>query len=85
MASAANNPMIVGIDVGTSKVVALVGQVTADGELDIVGVGMKPSRGMKKGVVVNIEQTIQSIQGAVAEAELPVSEPTPRVASGTSA
>lgn len=70
MASSANNPMIVGIDVGTSKVVALVGQVTADGELDIVGVGMKPSRGMKKGVVVNIEQTIQSIQGAVAEAEL---------------
>ena len=70
MASSANNPMIVGIDVGTSKVVALVGQVTADGELDIVGVGMKPSRGMKKGVVVNIEQTIQSIKGAVAEAEL---------------
>jgi cell division protein FtsA len=70
MASAANNPMIVGIDVGTSKVVALVGQITADGELDIVGVGMRPSRGMKKGVVVNIEQTIQSIQGAVGEAQL---------------
>jgi cell division protein FtsA len=62
--------MIVGIDVGTSKVVVLVGQVNAEGALEIVGVGMKPSRGMKKGVVVNIEQTVQSIQGAVAEAEL---------------
>lgn len=70
MAGASNNPMIVGIDVGTSKVVVLVGQINADGDLEIVGVGMKPSRGMKKGVVVNIEQTVQSIQGAVAEAEL---------------
>ena len=70
MASATNNPMIVGIDIGTSKVVALVGQVNAEGALEIVGVGMKPARGMKKGVVVNIEQTVQSIQGAVQEAEL---------------
>lgn len=70
MASATNTPMIVGIDVGTAKVVALVGQITADGALDIVGVGMKPTRGMKKGVVVNIDQTVQSIQSAVAEAEL---------------
>lgn len=70
MASPTNNPMIVGIDVGTAKVVALVGQINAEGALEIVGVGMKPSRGMKKGVVVNIEQTVQSIQGAVAEAEL---------------
>ncbi|MFN3587516.1 MAG: cell division protein FtsA [Moraxellaceae bacterium] len=70
MAGASNNPMIVGIDVGTAKVVVLVGQINADGDLEIVGVGMKPSRGMKKGVVVNIEQTVQSIQGAVAEAEL---------------
>jgi cell division protein FtsA len=70
MANATNNPMIVGVDVGTSKVVALVGQVNAEGSLEIVGVGMKPSRGMKKGVVVNIEQTVQAIQSAVAEAEL---------------
>jgi cell division protein FtsA len=70
MASAQNNPMIVGIDIGTSKVVALVGQVNAEGALEIVGVGMKPARGMKKGVVVNIEQTVASIQGAVQEAEL---------------
>ncbi len=70
MASATNIPMIVGIDVGTAKVVALVGQINAEGALEIVGVGMKPARGMKKGVVVNIDQTVQSIQGAVAEAEL---------------
>lgn len=70
MANPTNNPMIVGIDVGTAKVVALVGQINAEGALEIVGVGMKPSRGMKKGAVVNIEQTVQSIQGAVAEAEL---------------
>lgn len=70
MAGAIQQPMIVGIDVGTAKVVALVGQLNAEGALEIVGVGMKPSRGMKKGVVVNIEQTVQSIQGAVAEAEL---------------
>jgi cell division protein FtsA len=62
--------MIVGLDIGTAKVVALVGQLNAEGALEIVGVGMKPARGMKKGVVVNIEQTVQSIQGAVAEAEL---------------
>ncbi len=70
MASTANNPMIVGLDVGTSKVVALVGQINAEGALEIVGVGMKPARGMKKGVVVNIDQTVQAIQSAVAEAEL---------------
>ena len=70
MASATQQPMIVGIDIGTAKVVALVGQINAEGQLEIVGVGMKPSRGMKKGMVVNIEQTVQSIQGAVGEAEL---------------
>ncbi|HET8731555.1 MAG TPA: cell division protein FtsA, partial [Moraxellaceae bacterium] len=70
MASATNNPMIVGIDIGTSKVVALVGQINAEGALEIVGVGIKTAKGMKKGVVVNIDQTVQSIQGAVQEAEL---------------
>lgn len=62
--------MIVGLDIGTSKVVAIVGEINNDGLLEIVGVGSRPSRGMKKGVVVNIEQTVQSIQGAIAEAEL---------------
>jgi cell division protein FtsA len=62
--------MIVGLDIGTSKVVAIVGEVTADGQLNIVGIGSHPSRGLKKGVVVNIESTVQSIQRAVEEAEL---------------
>ena len=62
--------MLVGLDIGTSKVVAIVGEVTADGGVEIVGLGSHPSRGMKKGVVVNIESTVQSIQRAVEEAEL---------------
>lgn len=62
--------MIVGLDIGTSKVVAIVGSITDEGEIEIVGIGSHPSRGMKKGVVVNIESTVQSIQRAIEEAEL---------------
>ena len=62
--------LIVGLDVGTSKVVAIVGEILADGAIEIVGIGSHPSRGLKRGVVVNIESTVQSIQRAVAEAEL---------------
>ena len=61
---------IVGLDIGTSKVVAIVGEVNDEGELEVIGVGRHPSRGLKKGVVVNIESTVQSIQRAVEEAEL---------------
>ncbi len=70
MASAHTDRMIVGLDIGTSKVVAIVGSINDDGVLEIVGIGSHPSRGMKKGVVVNIESTVQSIQRAVEEAEL---------------
>lgn len=63
--------LIVGLDIGTSKVVAIVGEISEDGEeVEIIGIGQHPSRGMKKGVVVNIESTIQSIQRAIEEAEL---------------
>jgi len=62
--------LIVGLDIGTSKVVAIVGEVKADGEIEVIGIGSHPSRGLKKGVVVNIESTVQSIQRAVEEAEL---------------
>jgi cell division protein FtsA len=62
--------MIVGLDIGTSKVVALVGELCDDDEIEIIGIGTHPSRGLKKGVVVNIESTVQSIQRAVEEAEL---------------
>ncbi len=62
--------LIVGLDVGTSKIAAIVGEVNAGGEVEIVGFGSHPSRGLKKGVVVNIEATVQSIKRAVEEAEL---------------
>lgn len=61
---------IVGLDIGTSKVVALVGDVDADGNLEIIGIGTHKSTGLRKGVVVNIESTVQSIQRAIEEAEL---------------
>ncbi len=70
MAKRDDDKLIVGLDIGTSKVLAIVGEVSPTGEVEIVGVGHHPSRGMKKGVVVNIESTVQSIQRAVEEAEL---------------
>jgi cell division protein FtsA len=61
--------LIVGLDIGTSKVVAIVGEISGD-EIEIIGLGSSRSRGLKKGVVVNIESTVHSIQRAVEEAEL---------------
>ncbi len=62
--------LIVGLDIGTSKVVAIVGEIGPDGQIEIIGLGSSRSRGLKKGVVVNIDSTVQSIQRAVEEAEL---------------
>jgi len=70
MASSNDNKMIVGLDIGTSKVVAIVGALGQEGEVEIVGIGSARSSGLKKGVVVNIESTVHSIQRAVEEAEL---------------
>jgi len=70
MAKKDDEKLIVGLDIGTSKVLAIVGEISPTGEVEIIGVGHHPSRGMKKGVVVNIESTVQSIQRAVEEAEL---------------
>jgi cell division protein FtsA len=61
--------LIVGLDIGTTKICAIVGNVTEDG-VDIVGIGSSPSRGLRKGVVINIETTVASIKKAVEEAEL---------------
>jgi len=61
--------LIVGLDIGTSKIVAIVGEVSDD-EVEIIGLGQHPSRGLKKGVVVNIDSTVHAIQRAVEEAEL---------------
>ncbi len=62
--------LLVGLDIGTSKIACLVGEERDDGLIEIVGVGTHPSRGLKRGVVVDIESTVQSIQRAVEEAEL---------------
>ena len=69
MTDSGNGKMVVGLDIGTSKVVALVGEITERGTIEVVGIGSHPSRGLRKGVVVNIESTVQSIQRAVEEAE----------------
>jgi cell division protein FtsA len=61
--------LIVGLDIGTTKICAVVGEVTSEG-IDIVGIGTHPSVGLRKGVVVNIESTVESIKRAVEEAEL---------------
>lgn len=62
--------LIVGLDIGTSKVAALVAEINAQGQIEVVGFGSHPSRGLKRGVVVNIDSTVQSIQRAIEEAEL---------------
>src|SRR5471030_2635132 len=62
--------LIVGLDIGTSKVVAVVAEVMSDGRHEVIGLGQHESKGLKKGVVVNIEATVESIQRALEEAEL---------------
>lgn len=70
MAKKTERNLIVGLDIGTSKVAAIVGEITSDGNIEIIGIGSTPSRSLKKGVVVNLESTVQSIQRAIEEAEL---------------
>ncbi|MCF6235225.1 MAG: cell division protein FtsA [Gammaproteobacteria bacterium] len=70
MSKKSEKNLIVGLDIGTTKVVAIVCEVGADGTLSIIGEGTCPSRGMKKGVVVNLESTAGSIQRAIEAAEL---------------
>jgi cell division protein FtsA len=70
MAKKPNKDLIVGIDIGTSKVVTLVGEMNSDGQLTVIGFGSHRSQGLKRGVVVNIESTVQSIQRSVEDAEL---------------
>jgi cell division protein FtsA len=63
-------PMVVGLDIGTSKVVAMVAELGDDGQLQIVGIGAQESRGLKRGIVANIESTVLSVRRAIEEAEL---------------
>lgn len=61
--------LVVGLDIGTTKIAAIVGEVTPEG-IDIIGIGTSPSKGLRKGVVINIESTVASIKRAIEEAEL---------------
>ena len=70
MSKKSNNNLVVGLDIGTSKVLVIVVEVNPDGEMEVIGVGHHPAKGLRKGVVANIESTVQSIQRAVEEAEL---------------
>ena len=70
MAKKSNSNLVVGLDIGTSKVLVIVMEVGEGGSMEVIGVGHHPAKGLRKGVVANIESTVQSIQRAVEEAEL---------------
>jgi cell division protein FtsA len=70
MAKRTERNIVVGLDIGTSKVAAIVGEYGHEDDIEVIGIGTAPSRGLKKGAVVNLESTIHSIQRAVEEAEL---------------
>ena len=74
--------VIVGLDIGTAKVMAVVAEVMSNGELKLAGLGVAPSNGLKRGVVVNIDATVQSIQQALKEAELMADCKIQRVCTG---
>jgi cell division protein FtsA len=60
--------IITGLDVGTTKICAVIGEVTPTG-VDVIGIGQHPSRGLRKGVVANVESTVEAIKRAISEAE----------------
>ena len=70
MGMAKKEHIVVGLDIGTTKICAVVAEVMLDRSINVIGVGSSPSRGLRKGVVVNIESTVESIKKAVEEAEL---------------
>ncbi len=61
---------IVGLDIGTTKICCIIGEKSPDGKIDIIGLGQYPSKGLRKGVVINIDSTVESIKNAVEEAEM---------------
>ena len=75
---------IVAIDVGTTKICVLVAQIDGRGCIDVIGMGQYPSRGLKKGVVVNVNETVESIKQAVAQAESMSGIPIERATVGIS-
>lgn len=70
MSKKSDKNLLVALDIGTTKVVVLIGEVTADQSIEVIGMGSHPSRGLKRGVVVNIDSTVKSISKAMEEAEL---------------
>ena len=82
MKKARGPELVVGLDVGTTKICAVIGEPKAGGGLDVVGVGNAPSRGLRRGVVVNIESTVEAIKHAVAEAEQMAGVEVARVYAG---
>ena len=70
MKSKSEKNLIVGLDVGTSKIVAIVGEHAPGEPVEIIGIGSHPAHGLKRGVVVDIDSTVHSIQRAIEEAEL---------------
>ena len=76
-----NESLVVGLDIGTTKICTIVGEVE-NGQVNIIGLGTHPSKGLRKGVVVNIESTVQSIKKAVEEAELMAGEHLTSVYAG---
>lgn len=70
MAKKTDRNLLVGLDIGTSKVAAIVGEYRGGDEIEVIGIGTAPSKGLKKGIVVNLESTVHSIQRAIEEAEL---------------
>lgn len=69
MSNVNRNEMLVGLDIGTSKVVAVVAEISSEGSIEIIGLGTHPSKGLKNGVVVDIESTTQAIKKSIQEAE----------------
>lgn len=82
MARGKKDSTVVGLDIGTTKICALVGEVLEDNSIDIRGIGVSPSHGLRKGVVVNIESTVQSIKKAILEAQTMANYPITAVYAG---
>ena len=64
------NTYVVGLDIGTKKVAAIIGEITEEKKVEIIGIGTAESRGLRKGIVVNLDSTVDAVKKAQEEAEL---------------
>ncbi len=65
-----NNKVVVGLDIGTTKVCAVAGELTPEGGLEIIGIGRRPSKGLRKGIIVDVESTAEAVATAIEDAEV---------------